>query len=51
MFLRTCCKKNLSKKSFYKKVKMFKKGPFVIKSFTIVGPFDYDRTQNHFIRN
>jgi hypothetical protein len=43
--LRTCCKRNLSKIPFYEKIKMFKKGPFVVESFVIVGSFDYDHTQ------
>jgi hypothetical protein len=30
---------------------MFKKGPFVVESFTIIGLFDCDHTQNDFTRN
>jgi hypothetical protein len=41
---KTCYQKNLSKIPFYEKIKMFKKDPFVIESFIIVGLFDYDRT-------
>jgi hypothetical protein len=44
IFLKTCCQKNLSKFSFYEKIKMFKKDPFVVESFVIVGSFDYDCT-------
>jgi hypothetical protein len=45
IFLEICCRKNPSKNPFYEKVKMFKKGPFVLESFIIVGLFDCDRTQ------
>jgi hypothetical protein len=45
IFLKTCCKKNPSKNPFYEKVKMFKKGPFVVESFVTIGMFDHDRTQ------
>jgi hypothetical protein len=37
-------KKNPSKHPLYEKIKMFKKGPFVVESFVIVGSFDYDCT-------
>jgi hypothetical protein len=30
------------KKYFYEKVKMFKKGLFVVESFVTIGSFDYD---------
>jgi len=33
--------KKLSKILFYEKVKMFKKGAFVVESFVIIGSFDY----------
>jgi hypothetical protein len=33
------------KNSFYEKIKMFKKGPFVVESFITVGLFDCDHTQ------
>jgi hypothetical protein len=33
--------KKLSKIPFYEKIKMFKKGPFVVESFVIIGSFDY----------
>jgi hypothetical protein len=33
--------KKLSKKTFSEKIKMFKKGPFVVESFVIIGSFDY----------
>jgi hypothetical protein len=32
------------KKSFYEKMKKFKKGPFVVESFITIGSFDYDCT-------
>jgi hypothetical protein len=32
------------KKDFYKKIKMLKKGPFVVESFVTIGSFDYDCT-------
>jgi hypothetical protein len=34
----------LQKSPLYENVKMFKKGPFMVKSFVIVGSFDYDYT-------
>jgi hypothetical protein len=40
--------KNPSKNPFYKKVKMFAKGSFVIDSFVTIGSFDCDCTQVHF---
>jgi hypothetical protein len=44
IFLKTCCKKNPSKIPFYKKIKMFQKGPFMVESIVIIGSFDYDPT-------
>jgi hypothetical protein len=38
--------KNPSKIPFYEKIKLFKKGPFVVESFVIIGSFDYDCTPN-----
>jgi hypothetical protein len=37
-------KKKSFKKSFYGKVKMFQKGPFVVEFFLIVESFGYDCT-------
>jgi hypothetical protein len=37
-------KKNPSKNPFYEKIKMFKKGTFVIESFVTISSFDYDCT-------
>jgi hypothetical protein len=42
IFLKTCRKKNPSKILSYEKIKMFKKGPFVVDSFVIVVLFDGD---------
>jgi len=39
IFFKTC-----KKSSIYEKIKMFKKGPFVIESFVTVASFDYDCT-------
>jgi hypothetical protein len=36
-----------SKIPSYEKVKMFKKGWFVIESFATIGSFDYDYTHPH----
>jgi hypothetical protein len=44
ILLRTCWKKNPSKNPLYEKVKMFKKGSFMVESFVTVGSFDYDCT-------
>jgi len=48
IFFSTRCKKNplknLLKNPFYEKIKMFKKGPFVVESFVTIGSFDYDQT-------
>jgi hypothetical protein len=44
-FKKHVTKKNPSKNPFYEKVKMFKKGPFVVGSFVTIGSFDYDCTQ------
>jgi len=44
MLSKTCCKKNPSKNPLYEKVKMFIKGPFMVKSFVTIGSFDYDYT-------
>jgi hypothetical protein len=40
-----CCKKNPLKIPFNEKIKMFKKVPFVVESFIIVGSFDCGCTQ------
>jgi hypothetical protein len=45
IFLGRCLQKNPSKNPLYEKVKMLKKGPFVVESFINVGSFDCDRTQ------
>jgi hypothetical protein len=45
IFLTTCLKKNPPNFSFYGKIKMTTKGPFVVESFVIVGSIDYDCTQ------
>jgi hypothetical protein len=37
--------KNPSKNYLYEKIKMFKKGPFVVESFVTIGLFNYDHTQ------
>jgi hypothetical protein len=37
-------KKNPSKNPFYEKIKIFKKGTFVIESFVTISSFDYDCT-------
>jgi hypothetical protein len=37
-------KNNPSKNPFYEKIKMFKKGPFVVESFVTISSFDYDCT-------
>jgi hypothetical protein len=42
--LKKNCNKNLSKNPFYEKVKMYKKDPFMVESFVIVGSLDYDCT-------
>jgi len=34
----------LKKNPFYEKIKMFKKGTFVIESFVTISSFDYDCT-------
>jgi hypothetical protein len=45
IFLRTCCKKHVSKIPFYENVKMLKKGPFLVEYLNvIVGSFDWDYT-------
>jgi hypothetical protein len=43
IFLKTCCQKNPSK-NLNEKILMFKKGPFMVEFFFIVGSFDYDCT-------
>jgi hypothetical protein len=50
IFLKNCkyfkehvAKKNPSKHLLCEKIKMFKKGPFVVESFVIVGSFDYEK--------
>jgi hypothetical protein len=44
--LKKCWKRNPSKIPFFEKIKMLKKGPFVVESFVIVCSFDYNGTQN-----
>jgi hypothetical protein len=46
-YSRTCCKKILQNMFFMEKIKMFKKGPFVVESFITIGSFESDHT--HFI--